>query len=312
VKPCTPGMLALLNTGRGSDANLIITDLYTFVLLDGTTFRINTSGQNISVTFPSFPGDVRTGTFTFSADVTAYPMPDKDNHTFKWGLGVEADSVTIRLAAIAGNVIDGLPVLAAFVAGNMDGALVQVERIYSAPGSPGPNTSNGTIPIMQGNISDINEASREVAEFEVKDRRELLNIPMPFNVYMPGCRWVLYSAGCTLNKASFGVAGTVAAGSGTQQLNVTGPTNPSTYFALGTLKFTSGVNSGQEVEVRTFTSGSPNVVLLYKALANAPAAGDSCTLYPGCDKTQSTCLNKFSNLINFGGQPFVPCPETSV
>jgi hypothetical protein len=37
------------------------------------------------------------------------------------------------------------------------------------------------------------------------------------------------------------------------------------------------------------------------------------TAYPGCDKTQTTCAsNKFSNLVNFEGFPYVPAPETAI
>jgi hypothetical protein len=48
-----------------------------------------------------------------------------------------------------------------------------------------------------------------------------------------------------------------------------------------------------------------------KNLGFVPAPGDTFIAYPGCDKTQSTCSGKFSNLVNFGGSPYIPVPETS-
>jgi hypothetical protein len=296
----------------GTDMALLVTDLWTFTLNDGTVFRVTSGDQDVTLTYPSFPGDSRTGTVTFSSNVSLYPQPMKDHpYNLKWGMGVQTDEISLALDASPGTLDQGLTLLEALVNGNLDGALAQLERIYSP--SPGPvDTSRGTIPLFQGNVSDITEVGREHAVFSLKDRRELLNIPMPFNVYMPGCRWVLYGPGCTLTKSSFGVSGTVATGSGTQKLMVSGPTNPSGYFAQGTLKFTSGVNSGLEVPVRAFTAGSPNTVLLYTPLVNAPATGDACTLFPGCDKSMNTCLNKFNNLINFGGTPFTPVPESAV
>lgn len=36
------------------------------------------------------------------------------------------------------------------------------------------------------------------------------------------------------------------------------------------------------------------------------SAGDAFTIYPGCDKQQSTCSAKFNNLIHFRGFPYVP------
>jgi hypothetical protein len=29
-------------------------------------------------------------------------------------------------------------------------------------------------------------------------------------------------------------------------------------------------------------------------------------LFPGCDKTRATCVAKFSNILNFRGEPDVP------
>ncbi len=34
--------------------------------------------------------------------------------------------------------------------------------------------------------------------------------------------------------------------------------------------------------------------------------GDTVDLILGCDNTYTTCLNKFNNLINFGGFMFLP------
>jgi uncharacterized phage protein (TIGR02218 family) len=41
-------------------------------------------------------------------------------------------------------------------------------------------------------------------------------------------------------------------------------------------------------------------------LLNAPATGDAFTVYFGCDHTQFTCTNKFNDLANFRGFPYVP------
>ena len=41
------------------------------------------------------------------------------------------------------------------------------------------------------------------------------------------------------------------------------------------------------------------------------SVGDAFTVYPGCDKQQSTCA-LFGNSANFRGQPFIPAPELSV
>jgi hypothetical protein len=42
------------------------------------------------------------------------------------------------------------------------------------------------------------------------------------------------------------------------------------------------------------------------ALPSTLSVGDAVTIYPGCDGSYATCLNKFANLKNFFGFPFMP------
>ena len=54
------------------------------------------------------------------------------------------------------------------------------------------------------------------------------------------------------------------------------------------------------------------VLVPYKAFPHIPQPGDTFTVYPGCDRRQVTCDTKFHNIVNFGGTPFVPIPETAI
>ena len=58
------------------------------------------------------------------------------------------------------------------------------------------------------------------------------------------------------------------------------------------------------------TNGS-GIFVLTQPLPYAPAASDTFTVYPGCDKSQRTCQLKFNNIVNFAGFPYVPAPETA-
>ena len=51
-------------------------------------------------------------------------------------------------------------------------------------------------------------------------------------------------------------------------------------------------------------------IVLSFPLVNAPAAGDTFTIYQGCDHTWTTCNAPFGNLANFRGYPFIPPPQT--
>lgn len=79
------------------------------------------------------------------------------------------------------------------------------------------------------------------------------------------------------------------------------------YFSQGVITFTSGVNSGLSRVVIGYATGGTVTILV--GLPVAPASGDHFTIVPGCDKQQSTCQNKFNNLINIRATPYVPQPE---
>ena len=68
------------------------------------------------------------------------------------------------------------------------------------------------------------------------------------------------------------------------------------------------MNNGASRSVKSYT---PGVITLSLPLLAAPGVGDTFNAYPGCDKQQATCTNKFSNKVNFGGQPYIPLPETA-
>ena len=119
-------------------------------------------------------------------------------------------------------------------------------------------------------------------------------------------------AGCGLSKGSFANSYTVTSATTPNKFAFSGNgTQIDAYFSLGEITFTSGQNNGISRGVRSFVNAN-QLFTLYQALPFAPAVGDTFTAYPGCDKTQSTCLNKFNDLVNFGAQPYVPIPETAV
>jgi uncharacterized phage protein (TIGR02218 family) len=168
----------------------------------------------------------------------------------------------------------------------------------------------GTVIRFVGNIGDLDQVSRTIAKFTCKSKVEDLNIQLPRNILQPTCIWTLFDSGCTLNKASFALHGTVQAGSTVNKL-ITNLIQTDTYFDNGQLVFNSGPNAGHVVAVKAYLNASGKVSF-FVPLPAAPGIGDTFTIYPGCDKTQATCTGKFSNLVNFGGFPYVPAPETAI
>lgn len=79
------------------------------------------------------------------------------------------------------------------------------------------------------------------------------------------------------------------------------------WFTLGKLMFTSGDNDGLTYEIKAHDSSSGSVKLeLWLRPTFAIAPGDSFIIRAGCKKDHATCRDKFSNILNFQGFPFVP------
>lgn len=81
--------------------------------------------------------------------------------------------------------------------------------------------------------------------------------------------------------------------------------SPADYFQEGHLLWTSGANSGQSMEVKSYVEATKTMKLFLK-MREPIAAGDTFTVLPGCDKKKATCIAKFANILNFQGEPDIP------
>ena len=83
-----------------------------------------------------------------------------------------------------------------------------------------------------------------------------------------------------------------------------------TYFYMfGELEIRSGVNDGQRRQIQSI---STNVITVTYPFPVAIEAGVSYSLFPGCDKTAETCLNRYNNTDNFKGFLYVPKYEETI
>lgn len=75
-------------------------------------------------------------------------------------------------------------------------------------------------------------------------------------------------------------------------------------FDGGTITFTSGLNNGLSFEVKAYVPGQ---ITLYQALPFLAATGNTYSLVQGCGKDlYADCRDRFNNVVNFRGEPFVP------
>lgn len=294
MKVVSPALDAIMNR-----RSFLMAELYTFSLVgDGSVLRY---------------GDYPAGSTTLVANGSPYPT---SGLKFKRGAthqttGLEVDTLSLDVYADPddpSSKIEGLSFAAFAQIGGFDGATVRIDKCFMSEW--GDCATNGTMMWFEGRTSDIN-FGRTTVTMQVHAFTELLNQQMPRDVYQPGCVNTLYQpTTCKALKSVFASGGVAQSGC-TRSMIIFGPGGPPDgYFTLGSILFTSGANAGISRSITEHTSSS-GVLRVPRPFPAAPAPGDTFTAYPGCDKAMATCRDKFHNLKNFRGWPFVPVPETA-
>ena len=79
------------------------------------------------------------------------------------------------------------------------------------------------------------------------------------------------------------------------------------FFAGGVFSFASGANLDARFTVKSHRQENLRAtVALWTTPGGAITAGDEVLMTAGCDKSPTTCLLKFGNIVNFRGFPHMP------
>lgn len=284
MKTATAPLIALLNSGL----QLAYADLFTFTFLDGTALRYTSADKPVSW-----------GGNTFGVG----PLIRRGR--VKTQVGIMVDTLDIQLSAPASVQVNSKPLMAFIAAGGLDGARLRLERAFM------PNWQSAVTGVLQqfsGRVNDVTIGRFEVT-LAVQSDLELLSTKVPRNLYQPGCVNTVYDGACGKNRASLTVTNAVTS-SPTPTKSVFGSTlaQATGYFNLGVITFTSGANASISRTIKSFASGG--LITTIAPFPFVPASGNTFSIYPGCDKTLSTCTSRFSNQARFRGFPFIPVPET--
>lgn len=326
MKPASPALVTLINEVIAGTAAMYDFDLYTVTDFAGNVYRFTTADFDINCgSGTNFGG--------LSQPSGKYPsggvrIDQKASKTqAHWKVGLDADQWVVVLmprpfdlvtGAANPDTIGSLPFLQALNAGAWDAADVQVDRAYFSslptwPMSPGGAVPVGTITIFAGLVGEVDTDT--TATVVINDYRSLTSFSMPRRYFQGMCRHMLFDAGCNangnMNRSSFAVSGAAGAGSTQSTIvasgNLTPPSGSSGTFTLGTLQFTSGLNANFWAFIVQWDDG--RTLSLLEPLPFAVSPGDTFVAYPGCDKTAASCAD-FNNTPQFGGEPYIPVPET--
>lgn len=132
--------------------------------------------------------------------------------------------------------------------------------------------------------------------------------------YQRSCPHALYGRGCFLNKNDWAITGAVTNVSGNDVVIPVADTYPDGHFTAGmieapdgTLRFIVAHTGNSFRLIRPLDPLSEDFSRSGYGLGYGEFYGAlTVRFFPGCDRTKETCLNKFNNIDNMGGFPFIP------
>lgn len=156
------------------------------------------------------------------------------------------------------------------------------------------------LPVMTARLVNVNFTDQE-AELRVESLATSLKRPcLRFN-YQRNCPHDHYERGCNLNKEDYAALSAVTVTTSTVLSSAVAATKPDGYYTGGVVSWdNSGIVTNRFI--LDHTGSALTIELPFTGLPN----GTVLTLYPGCDRTLTTCHEKFANEDNYGGQPFYP------
>ena len=126
-----------------------------------------------------------------------------------------------------------------------------------------------------------------------------LNQPIPHFRYQPLCNWQVFDSLCAKPDTAFKIT-TSSTTISSNGLVVTSPDfglQSADYYTNGLLTFNG--------DARMITEHIGNDLTIRFKMPYL-CSGCEVTAYAGCDRNIETCRDKFDNVVNFGGHPFIP------
>lgn len=161
---------------------------------------------------------------------------------------------------------------------------------------------DGIIKLRHGFLAEVTVDDSGEFQAELRGLAQLLGNTVG-ELYTPECRADLGDSRCKVDLGPLTGFGTVGEGSSKSVFVGTGLSMPAGYYDGGTVQMTTGTNVGVKRECLSWDGTS---LVLFLPLPQNVVVGDVFSVTPGCDKQISTCINKFNNVVNYRGEPFVP------
>jgi uncharacterized phage protein (TIGR02218 family) len=162
--------------------------------------------------------------------------------------------------------------------------------------------SQGVLPLRRGFLGKIEMKDGQFVA-EIRGMNQALSQTIG-ELYSPSCRAKFGDGRCkVVMSPSFIKTGTITSVRDRQVFTDNGRGESDDFFSQGKITFTGGNNAGLSMEINRFADGTFTLVF---PMPYSVEVGDGYSAEAGCDKTLTTCAAKFSNAVNFRGEPFIP------
>jgi uncharacterized phage protein (TIGR02218 family) len=281
------GLAAWLASARQA----LIFDAYTLISVTGTIARW--IDADFDYTVPDGRAFVRG------------PLFERGSISQKVGLSV--DSLSLNMIPVYRNVavtFGAQTLLEAAQRGTLRGATLQLERLVFATDV---SDYQGLWIEFAGTLSVRNTSGGKI-QAQVLSELNLLDKPMPPDIYQAQCKNTVFDPQCGLRRPEWEVASAVTSvTAGARSQFTSGLGQAAGYFNQGVVQFTSGANAGEKRTVKAFAGGVFSFALPWP---QPIAVSDTFIAVPGCPRSLDVCTTRFNNRVRYRGEPFIPQPET--
>ncbi len=137
-----------------------------------------------------------------------------------------------------------------------------------------------------------------VATAKCEAQSSLLAARLPRIIYQAFCNHDVFDSGCSLGEVAWRVTATVS--------DISGYTIESSTFGTYADGYFTGGRVQHGTDHRLVTDHTGDILTLHLPFDARLAIGEEVFVLPGCDGSPETCRDKYSNLTNFLGMPYIP------
>ena len=142
------------------------------------------------------------------------------------------------------------------------------------------------------------------AQASCESKSHMLNTKMPKIIYQAYCNHDVFDSQCGLDDQAYRVNSIIRSVDFSKYYADEFALHPDDYFRGGILKYGS--------DIRFITGHTTDCVDLHVPFDDSVGFGTTVEAYPGCNGSPEMCVDRYSNLVNYLGMPYIPSHNPAV